>query len=169
MPSTWTATSTSLMAGSGAIVSVPQLRPGWPRQVLSLTQPVLDVGARQISLLRLDHKLTELPYISEVYTLCVPPGGPGTEGGNQLGVLVRFKDPSGSKSHSDAAGLYADDFRAQLSEALRPAEIAVAVRVLSDGEEIPRTFNMKPFRRLAVKQFFPSQFLPLQENAAAAC
>lgn len=157
------------MAGSGAIVSVPQLRPGWPRQVLSLTQPVLDVGARQISLLRLDHKLTELPYISEVYTLCVPPGGPGTEGGNQLGVLVRFKDPSGSKSHSDAAGLYADDFRAQLSEALRPAEIAVAVRVLSDGEEIPRTFNMKPFRRLAVKQFFPSQFLPLQENAAAAC
>ncbi len=37
---------------------------------------------------------------------------------------------------------------------LRIGNLPYLIRVLEEGDEIPKTFNMKPFRRAAVDEFF---------------
>ncbi|PNY29083.1 Uncharacterized protein TCAP_01016 [Tolypocladium capitatum] len=116
---------------------------------------ILDVSTGQICFPRLEHKLTNIPYVSEAYMLRIQTASPGE--GYQLGVLVRFKDHSHPASLGQSSGEHLEEFKAQLSEALRPHEPPVSIRLLHEGEEIPRTFNMKPFRRIIVEHFFAPQ------------
>jgi hypothetical protein len=98
------------------------------------------IGSEQISLVRLDHELGSISNIAEICTLCIP-GAPGEE---KLGVLVRLHD------QQDLEAL--QELKIKLS--LRIGELPYLIRVLEEGDELPRTFNMKPFRRAAVKEFF---------------
>lgn len=66
-----------------------------------------------------------------------------------LGILVRFRD---HVSAQEAEEVQADLIRRVEEET--QGKLPVRFRALREGEKMPMTFNMKPFRRLVREQYF---------------
>lgn len=90
----------------------------------------------------------DLPYITEAYVI----GAPDHESRELAATIVRLwdKDP-----------ITLNKVRKDLSAILAPHKLPALLRVLDEGEEIPRTASSKPIKRGLLKQFFGIQdFVP---------
>lgn len=90
----------------------------------------------------------DLPYITEAYVI----GAPDHESRELAAAIVRLwdKDP-----------ITLNKVRKDLSAILAPHKLPALLRVLDEGEEIPRTASSKPIKRGLLKQFFGIQdFVP---------
>ncbi|KAE8309938.1 hypothetical protein BDV41DRAFT_590813 [Aspergillus transmontanensis] len=116
----------------------------------------------QISILEVELRLLELPFIREGCIL----GAPEPDNGTRLAALVRFK--SSKASSACATGANGSQPLLQLLRESLAAELPVymlptALRVLGEDEEIPRTASHKVIRSKAIEQYFP-----LTESGAIA-
>ncbi|KAK2758037.1 hypothetical protein FQN54_004443 [Arachnomyces sp. PD_36] len=98
------------------------------------------------SLLEIESHMSELPYISESCLAALPDTGTGT----RIAALVRFKDSA------EQAKCNLGAIRSDLSNNLPTHKLPTALRVLRDGEVIPRSIHIKIRRRIKVgEDFFP--------------
>ncbi|KAE8342967.1 hypothetical protein BDV24DRAFT_149942 [Aspergillus arachidicola] len=108
----------------------------------------------QISILEVELRLLELPFIREGCIL----GAPEPDNGTRVAALVRFK--SSKASSACATGANGSQPSLQLLRESLAAELPVymlptALRVLGEDEEIPRTASHKVIRSKAIEQYFP--------------
>ncbi|KAK4096247.1 acetyl-CoA synthetase-like protein [Parathielavia hyrcaniae] len=113
---------------------------------------IIRVGSEDVSLVRLDHELANSESIAELCTVCIPPND-GSDSPT-LGILVRFHDRLSVKEVQGARDQLL--LRTERRLGSMSAKLPYHIRVLGQDEEIPRTFNMKPFRRMAVRKYFAS-------------
>ncbi|KAE8382716.1 acetyl-CoA synthetase-like protein [Aspergillus bertholletiae] len=98
----------------------------------------------KIPILHVENALSLLPYLSEAHVL--PVTDPKT--GSRVAALVRCRN--GQKSN-----LTLHSLREDLSPYLSLVQLPTVLRVLVDGEEVPRTVSNKVIRRETKQIFFP--------------
>ncbi|KAE8327837.1 hypothetical protein BDV39DRAFT_204551 [Aspergillus sergii] len=108
----------------------------------------------QISILEVELRLLELPFIREGCIL----GAPEPDNITRLAALVRFKHSKASSADVTCANgsqpslqLLRESLAAELPVYMLPT----ALRVLGEDEEIPRTASHKVIRSKAIEQYFP--------------
>lgn len=93
----------------------------------------------------------DLPYITEAYVI----GAPDHEAKELAAAIVRLNDCW------DKDQITLNKVRKDLSAILATHKLPALLRVLDEGEEIPRTAAGKPIKRGWLKQFFGIQdFVP---------
>jgi malonyl-CoA/methylmalonyl-CoA synthetase len=103
---------------------------------------VIQVYAYRVPVLPVENALTSLPYVSESVVVAVPDVGLA----NQLGALVRPQQGAGQISLRD--------LRADLAKSLPTYTLPTKLRVLRQGEIIPRTVTDKVNKKEVVAKYF---------------
>ncbi|KAJ5175405.1 uncharacterized protein N7482_001282 [Penicillium canariense] len=106
----------------------------------------------QISILEVELRLLELPFIREGCIL----GAPDPNNGTRLAALVRFTRPNTISVCACTNELQPSlrSLRESLAVDLPVYMLPTALRVLGDEEEIPRTASHKVIRSKAIEQYF---------------
>ncbi|KAB8274701.1 hypothetical protein BDV30DRAFT_225619 [Aspergillus minisclerotigenes] len=108
----------------------------------------------QVSILEVELRLLELPFIHEGCIL----GAPEPDNGTRVAALVRFKSPRASSACATCANGSQPSLqllRESLAADLPVYMLPTALRVLGEDEEIPRTASHKVIRSKAIEQYFP--------------
>ncbi|KAF7171753.1 hypothetical protein CNMCM5623_004045 [Aspergillus felis] len=112
----------------------------------------------KVPILEVENRLMELPWIAEGCALPVT----DNQLGQRVAVLVRLRSHAEQSLCMDRVAVerrqaksYLPLLRHQLGATLPAFMLPTALRILVDGEEIPRTPSLKPIRAKAVKQYFP--------------
>ncbi|RFU29333.1 hypothetical protein B7463_g7018, partial [Scytalidium lignicola] len=123
---------------------------------------ILFYGYR-IPVLELEQSLMELPYISEAFVI----GAPDHEAKELPAAIVRLGVQYHSV-HMSETGAPAEKqitlkrIRNDLSATLAIDKLPAILRILREGDDVPRTPSEKPIKRGLLKQFFNiSDFVPL--------
>jgi malonyl-CoA/methylmalonyl-CoA synthetase len=120
--------------------------------------------------------ILRLPFIADA---CVLPVTDATSN-ERVAVIIRLKgrlengiQPDGvSNSIPGPDGPWLGFLREQLSATLPTHMMPTALRVLRDGEDIPRTDSMKVLRRKAAEKYFalsPRLELPMEVEKCDVC
>lgn len=143
----------SLTGDSQLSVSEPCL-PVEPFSINNTEAAVTKFRGWQVSILEVELRLLELPFIREGCIL----GAPEPDNGTRVAALVRFKSPQASSACATCANgsqpslqLLRESLAAELPVYMLPT----ALRVLGEDEEIPRTASHKVIRSKAIEQYFP--------------
>lgn len=108
-------------------------------------------------ILQVETYLLQLPFISEG---CILPVS-DTESGERVAALVRFRAPeqphtmAGTNESQTPGKTHLQTLRSHLATALPIFMLPTVLRILRDGEEIPRTVSLKVIRRKAAELYFP--------------
>ncbi|KAJ5937048.1 hypothetical protein N7466_003498 [Penicillium verhagenii] len=104
----------------------------------------------RVPILEVEENLLALPYISEAY---VVPILDVFAGGSQVAAVVRFRKDHTNNTAASSPSLHA--IRAELSSSLPDFKLPTLLRILTDGEDIPRSQAGKPAPRDIATVFFP--------------
>ncbi|KAF5860083.1 hypothetical protein ETB97_002044 [Aspergillus alliaceus] len=110
---------------------------------------IINCNSAKIYILTVETALSTLPYISEAYVL--PVADPKT--GSRVAALVRCR--TGQKPK-----LTLQSLRNDLSSPLPVFQLPTVLRILGEGEEVPRTVSGKVIRGAAKELFFPQKADP---------
>ncbi|OGM50585.1 hypothetical protein ABOM_000776 [Aspergillus bombycis] len=110
---------------------------------------IINCNSCKIPILLVEAALSRLPYISEAHVL--PVADPRT--GSRVAALVRCRAENRPK-------LTLHSLREDLSSYLPLVQLPTVLRVLGEGEEVPRTVSSKVIRGEAKQIFFPQKADP---------
>jgi malonyl-CoA/methylmalonyl-CoA synthetase len=99
----------------------------------------------RISSLRVENCLTDLPYVADAYVV----GVPDHEAKELCGAFIRLAKGTLPQEQVNLAKI-----RADLSSTLSTYMLPTLLRIMKDGEEVPRTTSQKPIKKRIVKEFF---------------
>ena len=114
-------------------------------------------GIFQFSTVVVERGLTDLPYISEACVI----GVPNHETGQLCAAVVRLRCGKMPPGETPLGVI-----RSDLARTLPPFMLPVLLRILQDGEDLPRTISGKPIKRNILKDYFgimdgtPAQRVP---------
>ncbi|KAJ5711002.1 hypothetical protein N7488_005158 [Penicillium malachiteum] len=127
-------------AADGRIIIEGRVKPDFIRY-RGLRVPIIEV----------EESLLALPCISEAY---VVPILDVFAGGSQVAAVVRLRRDH-LTNNTAASSLSLQTLRAQLSSSLPDFKLPTLLRILTDGEDIPRSQAGKPAPRDIASKFFP--------------
>lgn len=111
----------------------------------------------RVPILETEMQLLQLPFISEGCILPLP----DPNYGQRVAALVRLRSPpilrfgECEEAHTRSIGKpYIQVLRCHLRASLPMFMLPTALRILKDGEEIPRTLSMKVIKGKAVEKYF---------------
>lgn len=105
----------------------------------------------RVPILEVEESLLALPYISEAY---VVPILDVFAGGSRVAAVVRLRrDPLTNNTAASSLSLHT--LRAELSSSLPEFKLPTLLRILTDGEDVPRSQAGKPAPRYIATTFFP--------------
>ncbi|KAK6813822.1 hypothetical protein RU639_010181 [Aspergillus parasiticus] len=110
---------------------------------------IINCSSVKIPVLHVEAALSRLPYISEAHVL--PVADPRT--GSRVAALVRCRE-----EHMSSLTLHS--LREDLCSYLPLVQLPTVLRVLCEGEEVPRTVSDKMIRGEAKQMFFPQKADP---------
>ncbi|KAE8347278.1 hypothetical protein BDV24DRAFT_157575 [Aspergillus arachidicola] len=110
---------------------------------------IINCCSVKIPILHVEAALSRLPYISESHVL--PVADPRT--GSRVAALVRCRE-----EHKSNLTLHS--LRKDLCSYLPLVQLPTVLRILCDGEEVPRTISDKVIRGEAKQMFFPQKADP---------
>ncbi|KJK61671.1 AMP-binding enzyme [Aspergillus parasiticus SU-1] len=110
---------------------------------------IINCSSVKIPVLHVEAALSRLPYISEAHVL--PVADPRT--GSRVAALVRCRE-------EHMSNLTLHSLREDLCSYLPLVQLPTVLRVLYEGEEVPRTVSDKMIRGEAKQMFFPQKADP---------
>ena len=117
---------------------------------------VISFNSYFIPIIELETSLTDLPYISEAFVI----GAPDHEVKEVPAAIVRLKKPNQPIAAEETkTSTVGQDFtlkriREDLLPTLAAYKLPVLLRILPDGEDVPRTHSDKVTKRGLLKQYF---------------
>jgi malonyl-CoA/methylmalonyl-CoA synthetase len=118
------------------------------------SETVIKSNGYRVSIIEVEMHLLRLPFIADA---CVLPVTDATSN-ERVAAIIHLQQDLGNMpdraSFPKPDGPWLEFVRDQLSATLPTHMMPTALRVLRDGEDIPRTDSMKVLRRKAAEQYF---------------